>query len=87
MADAAEARAKTPFHGYYFRILDAQGSALPGLIAWPAQPELTGVMTFIVDQDGVVYEKSLGTGTSAAAAAIKRFSPDKTWSKVVAMPR
>lgn len=76
MADAAEARVKTPFHGYYFRILEDFG-----LIAWPAQPDLTGVMTFIINnQDGAIYEKSLGAGS---AAGIKRVNPDKTWTKVV----
>jgi hypothetical protein len=96
LADAADAKTKKPFHGYYFRILEAQGSAAAGgaknylingrmsggfgLIAWPAQPELTGVMTFIVNQDGVVYEKSLGQGTPAAA--ITRFNPDKSWTLV-----
>jgi hypothetical protein len=78
MADAAEAKAKTPFHGYYFRIIESKGGF--GLVAWPAQPELTGVMTFIVNQDGIVYEKSLGKGTPAAS--IKTFNPDKTWSPV-----
>ena len=98
VADAADAKAKMPFHGYYFRILEGQGSSAPGgaksyvvngqltggfgLIAWPAQPDLTGVMTFIVNHDGIVYEKSLGAGTASAAAAITRFNPDKTWEKV-----
>jgi len=82
MADAAEAKARQPFHGYYFRILDDFG-----LIAWPAQPEVSGVMTFLIsNQDGAVYEKSLGAGTATAAAAIKRVNPDKTWAKVVTKP-
>ena len=94
-----------PFHGYYFRILEGQGSAAAGgaksylangalsggfgLVAWPAQHDATGVMTFIVNQDGVVYEKDLGAGTSTAAAAITRYDPDKTWrrSEPVATPR
>jgi hypothetical protein len=95
---AAGAKGRNPFHGYYFRILEAQGAAAAGgaksyivngelaggfaMIAWPAQPELTGVMTFIVNQDGIVYEKSLGQSTQSAAAAITRFNPDKTWTKV-----
>ena len=98
LAEAASAKRNRPFHGYYFRILEGQGSSAPGgaknylvkgelsggfgLIAWPAQPEITGIMTFIVNQDGVVYEKSLGQGTEAAAAAITRFNPDKTWAKI-----
>src|SRR5690606_4624735 len=66
----------SPFHGYYFRILTAQGAAAPGgakdyladgkltggfaLVAWPAQYDVTGVMTFIVNHDGVVHENDLG---------------------------
>ena len=96
VADAADAKAKTPFHGYYFRILEGQGSAAPGgaknyvvngrlsggfgLVAWPSQPGVTGIMTFIVNQDGTVYEKDLGQGN--AAASITRFNPDKTWGTV-----
>ena len=96
MADAADAKARTPFHGYYFRILEGQGPAAPGgaknyvvngrlsggfgLVAWPAQPGITGIMTFIVNQDGTVYEKSFGQGN--AAASITRFNPDPTWAPV-----
>jgi hypothetical protein len=94
----ASSKGRLPFHGYYFRILEAQGAAAAGgaksylvngqltggfgLIAWPAQPGMTGVMTFIVNQDGVVYEKSFGENTPSAAAAIMRFNPDKSWTKV-----
>ena len=101
---AAEGRAASakgqPFHGYHFRILEAQGPAAAGgaknyivngqlsggfgLIAWPAQPDVTGVMTFIVNQDGIVFEKSFGQGTQSAVAGITRFNPDKTWTKVQA---
>jgi hypothetical protein len=86
-----------PYHGYAFRILTAQGKHAPGgaksyvkngrmtegfaLVAYPAKYADTGVMTFIVNQDGVVYEKDLGTNTAAAAAAIKAFDPDPTWQK------
>lgn len=96
---AAGSKERRPFHGYYFRILEAQGSAAPGgaksyvvngqlsggfgLIAWPAQPDVSGVMTFIVNHDGVVYEKSLGPGDPSA---VTRFNPDKTWTRVVSMP-
>jgi Protein of unknown function (DUF2950) len=97
---AAEGRAlgtepRMPFHGYYFRILTAQGPAAPGgaksyvagsemtggfaLLAWPAQYDASGVMTFAVNQDGVVYETDLGEDTAAAAAAITTFSPDASW--------
>jgi Protein of unknown function (DUF2950) len=93
----ADARPGQPYHGYAFRILTAQGPNAPGgaksyvrngrmtegfaLIAWPAKYDDTGVMTFIVNQDGVLYEKDLGPNTAAAAAAIKSFDPDATWQK------
>jgi hypothetical protein len=86
----------SPFHGYYFRILDGQGAAAPGgaksyvvngdmtagfaLVAWPAQYDVTGVMTFIVNQNGVVHEKDLGSSTDAAAKAITLYDPDSTWT-------
>jgi hypothetical protein len=87
----------TPLHGYYFRILTAQGAAAPGgakdyivdgklsggfaLVAWPAQYDATGVMTFIVNQDGVVREKDLGTGTDAAVRSMKIYDPDPSWTE------
>ena len=86
-----------PFHGYYFRILTAQGPAAPGgakdyisngelsggfaLVAWPAQYDATGVMTFIVNADGTVLEKDLGPETAATAKALTRYDPDATWQK------
>lgn len=86
-----------PFHGYYFRILTAQGAAAPGgakeyvkngvmsggfaLVAWPAQYDASGVMTFIVGSDGVVYEKDLGTDTANAVKAMVTFDPDGSWKK------
>ena len=93
----ADARPGQPYHGYAFRILTAQGPSAPGgaksfvkngrmtegfgLIAWPAKYDYTGVMTFIVNQDGVVYEKDLGPNTATAAAAIKSFNPDSSWQR------
>jgi hypothetical protein len=87
-----------PFHGYYFRILTAQGPAAAGgareyvvkgqmaggfaLVAWPAQYDATGVMTFIVNQDGIVHEKDLGPGTDAAARSITLYDPDASWTAV-----
>jgi len=87
-----------PYHGYYFHILTAQGPAAPGgaydylahgtllggfaLVAYPAKWDNSGVMTFIVNQDGVVFEKDLGPNTVAAAKAIKTFNPDDTWQRV-----
>jgi hypothetical protein len=90
---------RTPFHGYYFRILTGgQGASAPGgakayvvngdmtggfaLVAWPAQYDVTGVMTFIVNQDGVVYEKDLGPETATRATAITRYDPDRTWKRI-----
>jgi hypothetical protein len=93
-----EREPRAPFHGYYFRILTAQGAAATGgarsyvvdgelsagfaLVAWPAQYDATGVMTFIVDQDGVIYEADLGADSAAAAAAMTAFNPDTTWRQV-----
>jgi hypothetical protein len=93
----ADAKPGQPYHGYAFRILTAQGPSAPGgaksfvkngrmtegfaLIAWPAKYDYTGVMTFIVNQDGVVYEKDLGPNTAAAAAAIKSFDPGSSWQR------
>lgn len=86
-----------PFHGYYFRVLKAQGpSATLGqmdyvvgdamiggfaLIAWPAQYRVTGVETFMVGWDGVVYQKDLGPETAAKAGLIERYEPDPTWTR------
>src|SRR6185369_12410837 len=87
-----------PFHGYFFKILKGQGPAAPlgemdfvvkgamiggfALIAFPAQYRVTGVKTFLVSHDGVVYEQDLGPKTLELAAAIDRFNPDKSWSPV-----
>jgi len=88
-----------PFHGYFFRVLKGQGPAAPlgeldfvvkgamiggfALIAFPAQYRVTGVQTFMVSHDGVVYQKDLGPQTTELAAAIDRFNPDKTWTPVL----
>jgi hypothetical protein len=85
-----------PFHGYHFAILTAQGASAPGgprdyvsngemtggfaLVAWPAQFGVTGIMTFVVAQDGTVYQKSLGDQTFTVARALKRYDPDATWT-------
>lgn len=92
------ARRATPYHGYYFRVLTAQGSNAPGgphnyvagksmiggfaLVAWPAEYGVTGVHTFIVNQDDTVYEKDLGAQTSMLAPAIVRYDPDSSWTLV-----
>jgi Protein of unknown function (DUF2950) len=84
-----------PYHGYYYRILKAQGPDAPGgaydyvvngkmlggfaLVAYPASWGNSGVMTFIVNHDGVVYQKDLGPNTAAVARAMTQFNPDSTW--------
>jgi hypothetical protein len=88
-----------PYHGYFFKVLKGQGPAAPlgeldfvvkgvmiggfALIAFPAQYRLTGVQTFIVSHDGVVYQKDLGPKTLELARAIDRFNPDKSWIPVL----
>ncbi len=91
------ARRGEPFHGYYFRVLKAQGpSAALGtmdyvvggamiggfaLIAWPADYRVTGVQTFVVGWDGVVYQKDLGPNTATTAPLIERYDPDSSWGR------
>jgi len=88
----------TPYHGYFYRILTAQGKNAPGgarnyvvegkliggvaLIAYPAKYRSSGVKTFICNTDGIVYEKDLGPETAATAVKITAYDPDKTWEKV-----
>jgi hypothetical protein len=88
-----------PFNGYYFKILTRQGPTAPGgavdylvngdmiggfaLVAYPAEYGNSGIMTFIVNNDGDVYEKDLGESTSRVAARMTSFDPDHTWRKVV----
>ena len=85
-----------PFHGYYFKIITAQGAHANGgafdyvvdgkmvlgfgLVAYPAKYRSSGVMTFMVNQEGVIYEKDLGAETETLAAAITSFDPDLSWS-------
>jgi hypothetical protein len=87
-----------PYHGYYFHILKGQGRNAPGgalnyvvkgkmiggfgLIAWPAEYGNSGVMTFLVNHDGTVYQKDLGKRTEFVAARTSLFDPDETWKKV-----
>jgi hypothetical protein len=94
----ADAKAGQPYHGYLYRILTAQGKDAPGgersyvkdgrmtggyaLVAWPARYNDTGVMTFIVNQDGIVYQKNLGADTPAKVKRITAYNPDATWQKV-----
>jgi hypothetical protein len=87
-----------PYHGYYFRILKSQGSNAPGgeldyvingkmtagfgLLAYPAEYGVSGIMTFMVNQQGIVYEKDLGPKTEEFAKAVKKYDPDATWKVV-----
>lgn len=85
-----------PFHGYYFRIVEAQGASAPGgarsyldkkdrltrgfaAVAWPAKHGNSGIMTFQVNQQGIVFQKDLGPETEAAVAAIEAYDPDESW--------
>ncbi len=86
---------RSPYHGYYYRILTKQGKHAPGgaydyivkghmiggfaLVAFPAKYGDSGVMTFLVNQDGVVYEKDLGPDTPAIARRMTAFDPDSSW--------
>ena len=87
-----------PFHGYYFRMLKKQGTHAPGgafdyvvknnmiggfaVVAYPAVYGSSGVMTFMVNHEGLVYQKDLGKNTAKTAKAMTSFDPDKTWKKV-----
>ena len=89
---------RTPFHGYYFKILTKQGPAAPGgamdyvvggnmiggfgLVAYPAEYRNSGVKTFICSHSGTVYEKDLGPNTAKLAEQMGGYSPDKTWTEV-----
>src|SRR5271157_5840699 len=97
---AAEGYSKKsdPFHGYYFRLLTAQGTAAPGgakryvvggkmtggfaFVAYPAQYRNSGVMTFIVNLNGAIYEKNLGPKTADLVKAMTAINPDNTWRAV-----
>ncbi len=87
-----------PYHGYYFRVLQGQGSHAPegahnyfvknkligrfGLVAWPSEYGVIGIHTFIVNQDGVVYEKDIAPVPGKPAPPITRFDPDDSWQTV-----
>lgn len=87
-----------PYHGYFYRILKSQGENAPGgafdyvvngkmiggfaIVAWPAKYGNSGVMTFVVNHEGEVYQKDLGPETAKIAKTMKRYNPDETWKKV-----
>jgi hypothetical protein len=93
-----EGNRATPYHGYFYRILKAQGRDARGgdydyvvgeamiggfaLVACPAIYGVSGIMTFIVNQDGIVFQKNLGKHTESIAQNMKRFDPDRTWRQV-----
>jgi hypothetical protein len=97
LAAAAGSAGATPFHGYLFRLLTAQGpNALGGakgylvngaltigyaFVAYPAEYRSSGVMTFLVGQDGNVYQQDLGPSTTALAKALSAYDPDSTWQR------
>ena len=89
--------APEPYHGYLYKILTAQGPDAPGgaysyvingnmvagfaLVAWPAEYAVSGVMTFVVNQNGIVYEKDLDLKTDETAKSMTTYDPDTTWSR------
>jgi Protein of unknown function (DUF2950) len=95
---SAKADAHTAFHGYYFHMLKGQGNNAPGgakdyvvdgkmlggfaFVAYPAEYGNSGVMTFIINQDGVLLQKDLGKTTTEIATAMTEFNPDASWSPV-----
>ena len=97
VAKKDEGTQRVPYHGYYYRILRAQGPDAPGgaysymaqgrmigghaLVAWPASYGNSGIMTLLVNHEGVVYEKDLGPKTAEFASKMTRFNPDKSWKR------
>ena len=95
---AGSASTPAPYHGYVYRMLFSQGPSATGgaqdyivdgkltrgfaLLAYPSEYGTTGVMTFLVNHDGLVWQRNLGQQTSELAAAIKQFNPDSTWTPV-----
>ena len=94
----ADARPGQAYHGYRYKVLTEQGKDAPGgarsyvrnglmtegfaLAAWPERYGDSGVMTFIVNRDGQVYQKNLGRNTDAVAKQMKAYNPDSSWQKV-----
>ncbi len=92
------AEARSPYHGYFYRILARQGSQAPGgkydyvingrmiagfgMVAFPAQYGSSGIMTFIVNHQGKIYQKDLGPEAARIAAALKEYNPDPGWESV-----
>ena len=86
-----------PFHGYFYKVLTKQGNLAPGgarnyvrngkmtkgfaFLAYPAEYRSSGVMTFMINQDGIIVQKDLGSGTSEIASAMSEFNPDESWDQ------
>jgi len=97
LQEGYSAQRGTPYHGYYFKVLKGQGPAAPGgeidfmvggamiggfgLAVAPAEYRVTGVMTFMVGPDGVVYQKDLGPDTLKTFQGMDKYNPDKTWKE------
>ena len=95
---AGSNRGARPFYGYYFQILTKQGEHAAGgaknyivdgkmirgfaFLAYPVEYAASGVMSFIVDQDGIIYQKDLGPNTANLAKTLSLYDPDKTWKRV-----
>jgi hypothetical protein len=93
---------RAPYHGYYFKILTSQGASAPAgkysyvingnmiagyaLVAYPAEWGTSGVMTFIINQQGRVYQKNLGSNTASIASHMTSYNPDSSWKLVEAQP-
>jgi len=89
---------RQPYHGYYYKILTRQGPNAPGgaidyvvkgrmmggfaLVAYPAEYRNSGVMTFLVNHQGIVYQKDLGPNTTGIASGMTAYNPDSTWERV-----
>jgi hypothetical protein len=92
-----DSQGPSPFYGYYFKILTAQGPDAPGgakdyvvngelsggfaLVAWPAQYDATGIMTFLVNHDDVVWERDLGAETEQVIKTMSLYNPDASWAR------
>jgi hypothetical protein len=86
LPDVQDADRPLPFHGYYFRIMSKSGGGF-AVIAYPAVYRSSGVMTFMINQDDVVYEKDLGPKTARLAGVMTTHDADSTWARAEATPR
>jgi hypothetical protein len=96
---SAAGKKREPYDGYYFRVLKSQGPDADGgvfdylvngkmiggfaLVAWPAEYGVSGINTFVISHDGLVYGKDLGAATETQAHHMVRFNPDKTWHQII----